>query len=211
MKWILKLFDTAYRNLYSFFVCVISFIVLIIFVSISSQYIGEQLGQKLLNNKSISMFVFLNKNEEDNKDLKKFIKKIDSDANLKQFSIKTKKFEIKENNKLGNKTAIIVSKDEQFMEKLAENRVLSVLDRGMFSNSLKQNVQFSKYDEYAIVATNYNNIKIYIGYINKEKNGDKNKIYSVFGALNAMVFKHDVEDPNEENWFPERNNPYLHK
>ena len=202
MRWVVKVLNKIFKNLYIFFAWLSLCLLFVIFVSMSAQYIGDGLSRKILNNKSIQMVFFTNQNEEDNREINKVMTIMKNNPNLKQLKIKIKKDKITDNVSFKkDKTIIILSNDKQLMENLSQKGLLTSLERGMFSKS-KQYTKYFQYDEYAQITTNYDDIKLYIGYItNEENNNNKIKIISTFQGLNAILLKQDLEDPNEEKLF----------
>ena len=103
----------------------------VLVVGFSAQYIGDKLSHIILSHKSIDMFIAMDDDKEANKELKTLMYHIDHTFNLKQFHIKTKKIDVKDKNNFGENVAIVVTKNKEFMEELAKNRKLAILDRAL--------------------------------------------------------------------------------
>ena len=189
-----------FKNLYSLSTLLLLYIAMILFISLSAQFIGNHLSKFLLNHRSITAMFITNDNIDDNKDLDKIIYVINNNPNFKNLHIKTKKIEKSKLNKI-KKNTIIITKDEDAIKQLSLNNKLAILDKNIFDGSLAQYTKFSKFYEYALVDTNEVNIKLYIAYTSTKKHKKKVKILSILQAFNKTLFKKDLEDPNEENWF----------
>ena len=175
----------------------------VLVVGFSAQYIGDKLSHIILSHKSIDMFIAMDDDKEANKELKTLMYHIDNTFNLKQFHIKTKKIDVKDKNNFGENVAIVVTKNKEFMEELAKNRKLAILDRAIFKNN-QYYAEYSKYDEYVRLETNYEHIRVYLGYFNVDTNANRVKVMSVLNGLSGMIFRNSPEDPNEESWFEKK-------
>lgn len=184
MRWILKLFDKIYKNLYSFFATIFFCIIFIIFVSLSAQYLGDTIGRKILNSRSIHISVIDSNNDVQ---IKKIIHSIEKNYNLKNSKILVKK--IKEDDKKINagKFEILITQNKELMEKLSIGGKLVVLDRNIFPPHNLPLVDFSKFDEYAEVRIASEDIKFYIAISNNLSNLEKTKAIKAISNISSTI------------------------
>jgi len=203
MNWLGRLLNKIFTNLHQFCIWFFIGMLFILIIGFSAQYIGNKLSHILLSHKSIKMFIVMDDNKEDNKELQEFVYRINHTYNLKQYHIKTQKIDKKTNNNFGKEVAVVITKNKDVMEELIANNKLSILDRSIFKDN-QYYATYSQYDEYVNLETNFNHLKVYVGYLNAETNADKIKVISVLNGLSSIIFRHNPEYPNEESWFEKK-------
>ena len=194
MKWIKKIFDKIFKNLYSVCSGIFLSILIVLLTTVSAQYLGNIIGNKILNSKPVEILFFTNSNnKKENIYVKKIINTINNSNDLKKYRIKIKQIDASQNYSLNQNGKIIFSTQEKIMNNLATAQKLAVLDRSIFDSRTHKYLTYSKYDEYTLAETN-DNFKIYIGILNTDTNIKKVKIFKTLNAIsNSILRKIDLQ------------------
>ena len=172
MRWFWKFLDQIYRNIYRCCLWLACFFFVVAFVAISAQYIGDNLSQRILNNKNVVIKIAYDDDAYNIKMLDEFLQNVQDNNNLKDLRVKFKKVNVKDDDLSKGKFTIIMTKNQEFMDKMVEKNQFAILDDNIFTSYVKPYVEFSKYNEYANVET-LSGTKIYIAYSSKLKNAEK--------------------------------------
>lgn len=189
MKWIKKIFDKIFKNLYSICSGIFLSILIVLLTTMSAQYLGDVISNKVLNNKPVEILFFTNKNDQkENIYVKKIINTINNSNDLKKYRIKIKQIDANENYPLNQNGKIIFSTQKKIMDNFASLQKFTILDRSIFDSRTHEYLTYSKYDEYAIAETN-DNFKIYIGILNAETSTKKVKIFKTLNAISSNILR----------------------
>ena len=63
MRWLLRLLDGMYRNIAKTFSTIAAFLLLVLFTSMSAQYIGEEIGNKILTKNEVDFTFIMDKKD----------------------------------------------------------------------------------------------------------------------------------------------------
>ena len=191
MKWIERFLDAIFKHLYSVCAVILLFVLGVLLIAMSAQYLGDRISKTILNHKSIEMLFFMdyNTDKQNEKDMLELIHSIDNNYNLRPYNIKIRIMDINKNFIPKTGARIIVSVDQNFMEKLANDRKLAVLDHAMFASRTRKYIEFSKYDEYVLAETISNHLKVYIAYTNEETSTEKVKVIKTINALSNNILR----------------------
>ena len=191
MKWLSRLLDAIFRHLYSVCAGIFLFTLSVLLIVMSAQYLGDLIGENVLNNKSIEMLVFSDRNfdKSDTRNIQEFMDAIENNYNLRDCYIKIKKIDTEKRFIPKKGARILVSLDKELMEKLSQERKLMVLDRSIFANRTHKYLEFSKYDEYVLAETTVNHLKVYIAITNAETNSERVKAFRVIDILSDNIMR----------------------
>lgn len=190
MKWLGKILDTAFRNLYSVCSGILLFTIAVLLITMSAQHIGDFISVKVLDKKSteIIFIVDSNSNKSDIKDIYNLMDAIKNDNNLQKYHLKITK--ISENdNFLKKNTAILFTTNKNIIQNLATERKLMILDKSIFADRTHKYVQLSKYSEFALAETTSNHLKIYIGVVSSASNTEKTKLIRTLKAISDCILQ----------------------
>ncbi|GEM_PF-3231926 len=188
MRWLLEILDHFYRDIYKCCLWLACFFFAVAFTAISAQYIGDHLSQKILNNKGVVIDIVYDDDVYNKQTLDDLLQRWQENEKLKDLRVKFEKASVKDEDLLNGKFTILMTKNQEFMDKMVEKSRFAILDDNIFTSYVKPYVEFSKYNEYAQVETLFGT-KIYIAYSSKLKNAEKAKAIKTFGYLNDIVFK----------------------
>ena len=180
MRWLLRLLDSMYRNIAKTFSAIAAFLLLVLFTSMSAQYIGEEIGNKILTKNEVDFtFIMDKKNLDISPQYKKMVKELKKHDVIRGMHGKVRTADDESKKVLNAQYDIIISHSEDALKRASEEGQLSVLNRELFSDFNNAYMKYSKFSDYVEADTNYGTT-IWIGVSNKLSNMQKVK------ALDAL-------------------------
>ena len=198
MRWISRLLDAIFKHLYTVCAGIFLSALAVLLILMSAQYLGGVISDNVLNNRTIEILLFKdNENKDNNNELDHLFDIIANNYNLRNYHVKVKKIDLTKKFLLKKGARLLVSTNKDFMEKLSQERKLTILDKTMFVQRTHKYIEFSKYDEYVLVETTTNHLKVYIAITNAETNTERTKSFRVLNVFSDnFVRKVDLQpDP----------------
>ncbi len=180
MRWLLRLLDCMYRNIAKTFSVIAAFLLLVLFTSMSAQYIGEEIGNKILTKNEVDFTFIMDKKDIDiSPQYKKMVKELKKHDVIRGMHGKVRTADDESKKVLNAQYDIIISHSEDALKRASEAGQLSVLNKELFSDFNNAYMKYSKFSDYVEADTNYGTT-IWIGVSNKLSNMQRVK------ALDAL-------------------------
>ena len=196
MKWLEKLLDLIFKHMYSVCAGVLFFTLGVLLITMSAQYIGDKIGQNILNHKSIELLFLIDKNDKENlQNITELIKTIENNYDIRKHHIKIKKINIEDDLPKPKDTKLIITTNKQSMEQLSNKGYLAILDRSAFNSRTHKYLEFSRYDEFVLAETTINNLKIYLAYTNIGNNTEKVKAIKTISTISGNIVRKEDMQP----------------
>ena len=193
MRWLMKILDKVFRNLYKYMSWFLIFVLFVAFIAISAQYVGDTLAAKILNSKHLNISVVLSDDKNDNKSLIETINSAKNHDSIKNANID---FVIVKNNEVdamkqikNGKFGIVITKDRFLMDDLAKREKLAILAKNFFNVDNLQYISFSEFDEYVSMVEKYHNTKLFLGISSSSIGAERMKIVKIVGLLGEVMVK----------------------
>ena len=193
MRWLMKILDKVFRNLYKYMSWFLIFVLFVAFIAISAQYVGDTLATKILNSKHLNISVVLSDDKNDNKSLIETLNSAKNHDSIKNANID---FVIVKNNEVdamkqikNGKFGIVITKDRFLMDDLAKREKLAILAKNFFNVDNLQYISFSEFDEYVSMVEKYHNTKLFLGISSSSIGAERMKIVKIVGLLGEVMVK----------------------
>ena len=193
MRWLMKILDKVFRNLYKYMSWFLIFVLFVAFIAISAQYVGDTLAAKILNSKHLNISVVLSDDKNDNNSLIETINSAKNHDSIKNANID---FVIVKNNEVdamkqikNGKFGIVITKDRFLMDDLAKREKLAILAKNFFNVDNLQYISFSEFDEYVSMVEKYHNTKLFLGISSSSIGAERMKIVKIVGLLGEVMVK----------------------
>ena len=184
MRWLLRLLDNMYRNIAKTFSIIAAFLLLGMFISMSAQYVGEDIGTKILTKNEVDFTLIMDKKDLDiSPQYKKMIKELKKNDVIRKMHGKVRTADDESKKVLNAQYDILISYSEDALKMASEAGQLSVLNRELFSDFNNAYMKYSKFSDYIEAETNYGTT-VWIGVSNKLSNMQRVK---AFDALQSFV------------------------
>ena len=184
MRWLLRLLDNMYRNIAKTFSIIAAFLLLGMFISMSAQYVGEEIGTKILTKNEVDFTLIMDKKDLDiSPNYKKMVKELKKNDVIRKMHGKVRTADDESKKVLNAQYDILISHSEDALKKASEQGQLSVLNRELFSDFNNAYMKYSKFSDYIEAETNYGTT-VWIGVSNKLSNMQRVK---AFDALQSFV------------------------
>ena len=189
MRWLLRLLDTMYRNIAKTFSTIAAFLLLVLFTSMSAQYIGEEIGGKILTKNEVDFTFIMDKNDLDiNPQYKKMVKELKKNDVIRNMHAKIRTADDESKKVLNTQYDILISHSEDALKRASEEGQLSVLNKELFSDFNNAYMKYSKFSDYIEADTNYGTT-IWIGVSNKLSNMQKVKALDALQGFVSFAVK----------------------
>lgn len=189
MRWLLRLLDTMYRNIAKTFSTIAAFLLLVLFTSMSAQYIGEEIGGKILTKNEVDFTFIMDKNDLDiNPQYKKMVKELKKNDVIRNMHAKIRTADDESKKVLNTQYDILISHSENVVRRASEKGQLSVLNKELFSDFNNAYMKYSKFSDYIEADTNYGTT-IWIGVSNKLSNMQRVKALDALQGFVSFAVK----------------------
>lgn len=193
MRWLMKILDKIFRNLYKYMSWFLIFVLFVAFIAISAQYVGDTLATKILNSKHLNVSVVLGEDKNDNDSLIEIIKSTKNNDLIKNanvdFVVLTKNDEMTIKNIKNGKFGILITKDRLFIDDLAKREKLAILAKNLFNIDNLPYISFSEFDEYVSIVEKYNDTKIFLGFSSSSNGTERTKILKIVSLIGEVIAK----------------------
>lgn len=188
MSWLWQFFSKLYLNIAKTFGYLSVFMFFTFFILFSAQYIGERIGYKILNTKTI-VFTFILDNNDGDVKYHNFVKKIVKEVKLKELNIKTKIVKPTNKKVLSGDFEVIISNNQTFLEDtLSKKGVFRTINSSLFNENSRPFLEFLQNNEYVKAQTHYNT-DIYLGISNNLSSIQQSKIMVAVKSFGNFVIK----------------------
>lgn len=189
MRWLLRLLDCMYRNIAKTFSTIAAFLLLVLFTSMSAQYIGEEIGNKILTKNEVDFTFIMDKKGLDiSPNYKKMVKELKNYDVIRKMHGKVRTADDESKKVLNAQYDILISHSEDALKRASEEGQLSVLNKELFSDFNNAYMKYSKFSDYVEADTNYGT-KVWIGVSNKLSNMQKVKALDALQGLVGFAVK----------------------
>ena len=193
MRWLMKILDKVFRNLYKYMSWFLIFVLFVAFTAVSAQYVGDTLATKILNSKHLNVSVVLGDDKNDNDNLMKIVKSVENNdliknANVDFIVLKKNDGKTIQNIKNG-KFGILITKDKLFIDDLAKREKLAILAKNLFNIDNLPYISFSEFDEYVSIVEKYNDTILFLGFSSFPKGTERTKILKIISLISEVMAK----------------------
>ena len=189
MRWLLQLLDGMYRNIAKTFSAIAAFLLLVLFTSMSAQYIGEEIGAKILTKNEVDFTFIMDKKDLDiSPQYKKMVKELKKNDVIRSMNAKIRTADDESKKVLNAQYDILISYSEEALKRASEAGQLTVLNKELFSDFNNAYMKYSKFNDYVEADMNYDT-KIWIGVSNKLSNMQRVKALDALQAFASFAVK----------------------
>lgn len=189
MRWLLLLLDNMYRNVAKTFSTIAAFLLLVLFTSMSAQYIGEEIGGKILTKNEVDFtFIMDKKNLDIGPQYKKMIKELKKNDVIRSMRAKIRTADDESKKVLNAQYDVLISYSEEALKRASEAGQLAVLNKELFSDFTNAYMKYSKFSDYIEAETNYGTT-IWIGVSNKLSNMQRVKALDALQGFASFAVK----------------------
>ena len=155
----------------------------------SAQYIGEEIGGKILTKNEVDFTFIMDKNDLDiNPQYKKMVKELKKNDVIRNMHAKIRTADDESKKVLNTQYDILISHSENVVKHASEKGQLSVLNKELFSDFNNAYMKYSKFSDYIEADTNYGTT-IWIGVSNKLSNMQRVKALDALQGFVSFAVK----------------------
>ena len=185
----MRLLDGMYRNVAKTFSAIAAFLLLVLFTSMSAQYIGEEIGGKILTKNEVDFtFIMDKKNLDISPQYKKMVKELKKHDVIRSMRAKIRTADDESKKVLNAQYDVLISYSEEALKRASEEGQLAVLNKELFSAFTNAYMKYSKFSDYIEAETNYGTT-VWIGVSNKLSNMQRVKALDALQVFASFAVK----------------------